>query len=90
LGDGAAKKKKKAKKTEDKKNGDTLKAIDEEKVAVIAAEASGTKSLDEAADEKKPLFQFTGDENFDDSDEEEEVRDFASLPYHTLVFAAVD
>ncbi|KAK1843398.1 histone h1-binding protein [Colletotrichum chrysophilum] len=40
--------------------------ITEEGVAIVANETSGAKT-----EETKPLFQFTGDENFDDSDEEE-------------------
>lgn len=43
----------------------------EEAVAIIASETSGAKKVDETLEGKKPLFQFTGDENFDDSDEEE-------------------
>lgn len=39
--------------------------ITEEGVAIVANETSGAKT-----EETKPLFQFTGDENFDDSDEE--------------------
>ncbi|OLN85560.1 NASP-related protein sim3 [Colletotrichum chlorophyti] len=44
--------------------------ITEEGVSIVANEASGSKT-EEKVEEKKPLFQFTGDENFDDSDEEE-------------------
>ncbi|KAJ0282377.1 hypothetical protein Brms1b_008945 [Colletotrichum noveboracense] len=40
--------------------------ITEEGVAIVANETSGAKT-----EETKPLFQFTGDEDFDDSDEEE-------------------
>lgn len=43
--------------------------VAEEAVAAIANESSGAKA-DEPV-ENKPLFQFTGDENFEDSDEEE-------------------
>ncbi|KAI0414350.1 hypothetical protein F5X98DRAFT_365887 [Xylaria grammica] len=43
----------------------------DEAVATIAKNAgAGEEKLPDA---KKPLFQFTGDENFDDSDEEEEA-----------------
>lgn len=40
----------------------------------------------EVSEEKKPLFQFTGDENWDDSDEDEEVRGpgVSILLEHTL------
>ncbi|ORY59499.1 uncharacterized protein BCR38DRAFT_350804 [Pseudomassariella vexata] len=41
--------------------------IAEEKVAIVAMNASGS-GLKE--DEKKPLFQFMGDEDFEDSDED--------------------
>ena len=55
---------------------------DEEKVTqegvAIAAAEKGSEQRKAEASEKEPvankaLFQFTGDENFDDSDEEEEV-----------------
>lgn len=42
--------------------------IAEEGVAIVAGQ--GEAEVDSA---KKPLFQFTGDENFEDSDEEEEA-----------------
>ncbi|GJN76168.1 hypothetical protein PLICBS_010280 [Purpureocillium lilacinum] len=48
---------------------------DEQKAAQeggAAAASSASENKDEgSADAKKPLFQFTGDENFDDSDDEE-------------------
>jgi hypothetical protein len=51
-----------------------LDRIAEEGVALIA-EKNGTETKQEDdAGSKKPLFQFTGDENFEDSDEEVEVR----------------
>ena len=46
--------------------------VTQEGVAVAAENKEGET---DTADAKKPLFQFTGDENFDDSDEEEEVRE---------------
>lgn len=48
--------------------------IAEEKVALVAKNASGSglQDADELPDAKKPLFQFTGDENFEDSDAEGE------------------
>ena len=49
-----------------------LEKVTEEGVAIIA-EQNGDAS-DGEADTKKPLFQFTGDENFDESDDDEEVR----------------
>lgn len=44
--------------------------ITEEGVAIVAGETAGAKT-EETTEDKKPLFQFTGDENFDDSEEEE-------------------
>jgi HAT1-interacting factor 1 len=44
--------------------------ITEEGVAIIAGQKEGQKKDDEKLEEKKPLFQFTGDENWDDSDGE--------------------
>ena len=44
--------------------------ITEEGVAIVAADKEGEKKAEEVLEAKKPLFQFTGDENFDDSDEE--------------------
>ncbi|KAH6652766.1 hypothetical protein BKA67DRAFT_301064 [Truncatella angustata] len=48
--------------------------IAEEKVAIVAKNATGSGLQDgeEVSDAKRPLFQFTGDENFEDSDEEAE------------------
>ncbi|KAK2019159.1 histone H1-binding protein [Colletotrichum eremochloae] len=46
--------------------------ITEEGVAIVATETSGGKT-DEKVDEKKPLFQFNGDENFDDESDDEEA-----------------
>ncbi len=51
--------------------------VTQEGVAIAAEKKDGEASTTDA---KKPLFQFTGDENFDDSDEdEEEVCDPASM-----------
>lgn len=51
--------------------------IAEEKVAYVAKNVtgSGLEDGDKLSDAKKPLFQFTGDENFEDSDEEAEGED---------------
>ncbi|KAM0808658.1 putative Tetratricopeptide SHNi-TPR domain-containing protein [Seiridium cardinale] len=48
--------------------------IAEEKVAILAKNAteSGLEDGGNLSDVKKPLFQFTGDENFEDSDEEDD------------------
>ena len=45
--------------------------ITEEGVAIIASETTAGKEEAAAIEAKKPLFQFQGDENWDDSDEEE-------------------
>lgn len=72
----ASTKKKAAPKTKSKaasKEGQPLDPVAEEGVALIA-EKNGAEPVKEGADgPKKPLFTFTGDENFDDSDEEEEA-----------------
>jgi HAT1-interacting factor 1 len=73
-GEEGVKKTKKAKKTggtkpaEDVAAGDAAEKAIEDKVATIAEEATEAKKIEDSA-EKKPLFQFTGDENFDESDE---------------------
>ncbi|OAQ65793.1 histone H1-binding protein [Pochonia chlamydosporia 170] len=51
--------------------------VTQEGVAIAAGQAGDAAAKDEKAkesgpDEKKPLFQFTGDENFDDSSDEEQ------------------
>jgi HAT1-interacting factor 1 len=53
--------------------------IAEEGVAIVAAETSTGKEETAALEAKKPLFQFTGDENWDDSDGEE-------VKHHSLSF----
>lgn len=62
---GAAKSKAEKPKEEEKTKSEL---VAEEGVAIIADQASGAKEEVEA---KKPLFQFTGDENFEDSDDED-------------------
>ncbi|TEA12426.1 NASP-related protein sim3 [Colletotrichum sidae] len=64
--------------------------ITEEGVAIAAAEVTSTKAEDKG-EEKKPLFQFTGDENFDESDEgeaegedEEEEEDDLAIAFNVL------
>ncbi len=69
--------------SKEKKEKKELPAIIEEKPVEKTAEESGAivaeqkngeqKEEEKALDTKKPLFQFTGDENFEDSDDEEEV-----------------
>lgn len=48
-----------------------LDEITEEKVGIIAENAGAAKP-EEVAEAKKPLFQFTGDENFEDSDDDDD------------------
>ncbi|KAI1085140.1 hypothetical protein F5B20DRAFT_131510 [Whalleya microplaca] len=50
-------------------NGSGADKVAEEGVAIVAESANGSGAKD--GDAKKPLFQFTGDENWEDSDEEE-------------------
>ncbi|KAI8957858.1 hypothetical protein F5Y11DRAFT_338069 [Daldinia sp. FL1419] len=75
---GAADKKPKGKKTQTESSTAT-KAKDEgaeaEKVIEegIAIAAKNEANSEKVPDAKKPLFQFTGDEDFEDSDEEEEA-----------------
>ncbi|TVY80908.1 NASP-related protein sim3 [Lachnellula suecica] len=67
------------KKKKPKTNGAKAKAkaksesekITEEGVAIVA-EQNGAVKKEEDGDAKKPLFQFTGDENFEDSDDDED------------------
>jgi hypothetical protein len=64
---GAAKAKKQP--TQDKSE---LRQIDEEKVAIIAKQNGDSVISGGSVEKTKPLFQFTGDENFEDSDDSEE------------------
>jgi HAT1-interacting factor 1 len=47
--------------------------IAEAGVAIIAEQNGSGVKAEEGVDAKKPLFQFTGDENFEDSDDDAEV-----------------
>merc|ERR1712093_839717 len=70
--------------------------ITEEGVAIVAGQNG---SAEEAVDAKKPLFQFTGDENFEDSDDdaeeqeegegEEEEEDDLAVAFEVLDLARV-
>lgn len=68
------------KKAQGRKKGNKSKKKEEEKVVeeaakIVAAEAAAgeqVKTEEKKLEEKKPLFQFTGDENWDDSDEDED------------------
>ncbi|KAI0544637.1 hypothetical protein F4679DRAFT_564120 [Xylaria curta] len=54
-----------------KSQAESSTAAADEGVATIAKKAGAEE--EKVPDAKKPLFQFTGDENFEDSDEEEEA-----------------
>lgn len=61
--------------------------IAQEAVKIIADETSRAKAEKKEVEAKKPLFQFTGDENWDDSneeEEEEEVSNTLTLLFHSL------
>ncbi|UPL00577.1 hypothetical protein LCI18_011511 [Fusarium solani-melongenae] len=77
LGGPAAAEKRKGAGSKAKKPAQTeAQKVTQEGIAIIAEqkdEAKKDESSKADADAKKPLFQFTGDENFDDSDEEEEA-----------------
>ncbi|KAM0557056.1 hypothetical protein ACHAPJ_005319 [Fusarium lateritium] len=47
--------------------------VTQEGVAIVAEQKDGEKKTEEVKGDKKPLFQFTGDENFDESDDEEDA-----------------
>jgi HAT1-interacting factor 1 len=47
--------------------------IAEESVGIVTEQNSVSAKPEDRADSKKPLFQFTGDENFEDSDDDAEV-----------------
>lgn len=75
LGGPAAAEKRKGAGSKAKKPAQTeAQKVTQEGIGIIAEqkdEAKKDESSKADADAKKPLFQFTGDENFDDSDEEE-------------------
>lgn len=75
LGGPAAAEKRKGAASKTKKPAQTeAQKVTQEGIGIIAEqkdEAKKDESSKADADAKKPLFQFTGDENFDDSDEEE-------------------
>ncbi|KAL0476177.1 hypothetical protein QR685DRAFT_514688 [Neurospora intermedia] len=76
-----SKKQKKAAATEEKEEGSSSLIKDAVEQATKGAQASIAEAAKEVAHkdepnpEKKPLFHFEGDENFDDSDKEEEDDD---------------
>jgi hypothetical protein len=86
-GRAAGEEKKKKKATNGAKPKKEVKAESEnEKVAeagvAIVAGHNGDAKKEEDDDAKKPLFQFTGDENFEDSDDDEDVSFLWSMCYY--------
>lgn len=72
LGGTAAPEKKKSTATKSKKPAQTeAQKVTQEGVGIVAEQKEGEKKSEDIKGDKKPLFQFTGDENFDESDEEE-------------------
>ncbi|KAF5548500.1 HAT1-interacting factor 1 [Fusarium mexicanum] len=70
LGGPAASEKKKSVEAKPKKPAQTeAQNVTQEGVGIVAEQ--GDKKTEDIKGDKKPLFQFTGDENFDESDEEE-------------------
>ncbi|PMD25245.1 hypothetical protein NA56DRAFT_677059 [Hyaloscypha hepaticicola] len=69
---GATKVKKEAPKPEMQSESEQ---IAEAGVAIIAEQNGSGVKAEEGVDAKKPLFQFTGDENFEDSDDDAEEED---------------
>jgi HAT1-interacting factor 1 len=66
------KKKKSSAENKSKKPAQTeAQNVTQEGVGIVAEQKEGEKKTEEIKGDKKPLFQFTGDENFDESDEEE-------------------
>lgn len=61
--------------------------IAQEAVKIIADETRGAKAEKKEVEAKKPLFQFTGDENWDDSDEEKEEEEVSNTL--TLLFPSL-
>lgn len=61
--------------------------VAQEAVKIIADETSGAKAEKKELEAKKPLFQFTGDENWDDSDEEGEEEQVSTTV--TLLFSCL-
>ncbi|KAF3760492.1 hypothetical protein M406DRAFT_219096, partial [Cryphonectria parasitica EP155] len=57
--------------SEDKTETPEADRVAQEATKIIADETSGAKTESKELEGKKPLFQFTGDENWDDSDEED-------------------
>ncbi|KAK6724626.1 hypothetical protein SNK04_003445 [Fusarium graminearum] len=72
LGGTAAPEKKKSAETKPKKSAQAeTEKVTQEGVGIVAEQKEGEKKSEDIKGDKKALFQFTGDENFDESDEEE-------------------
>jgi phosphoribosyl-ATP pyrophosphohydrolase len=72
LGGTAVPEKKKSTETKAKKPAQTeAEKVTQEGVGIVAEQKEGEKKSEDIKGDKKALFQFTGDENFDESDEEE-------------------
>lgn len=70
LGGPAASEKKKSAESKSKKPAQPeAQKVTQEGLGIVAEQ--GEKKTEDIKEDKKPLFQFTGDENFDESDEEE-------------------
>ncbi|KAF5650974.1 HAT1-interacting factor 1 [Fusarium sp. NRRL 52700] len=70
LGGPAASEKKKSAESKSKKPTQTVaQKVTQDGDGIVAKQ--GEKKTEDIKEDKKPLFQFTGDENFDESDEEE-------------------
>ncbi|KPA43293.1 hat1-interacting factor 1 [Fusarium langsethiae] len=80
-------KKKKSTEIKAKKSAPTeAEKVTQEGVGIVAGQKEGEKKSEDIKGDKKALFQFTGDENFDESDEEEvptafEILDLARVCY---------
>ncbi|KAF4496690.1 HAT1-interacting factor 1 [Fusarium agapanthi] len=69
-GPAASEKKRKGVEAKPKKPAQTeVQKVTQEDVGIVAEQ--GEKKTEDIKGDKKPLFQFTGDENFDEEDEEE-------------------
>lgn len=73
---------------EDKAQTPEADRVAQEAVTIIANETSGGQAEKKEQEAKKPLFQFTGDENWDDSDEEGEEEQVSKRL--TLLFPPCD
>ncbi|CAG7560462.1 unnamed protein product [Fusarium equiseti] len=75
-GTAAPEKKKKNTETKVRKPAQTeAEKVTQEGVGIVAEQKEGEKKSEDIKGDKKPLFQFTGDENFDESDDEENAED---------------